>query len=61
VLLSRFANKMGKVSTHNLSEELLCVLPVIDLDISPSKSVEAAAYHVVSRFAWLLLGLPNSC
>jgi hypothetical protein len=52
---------MGKVSTHNLSEELLCVLPVIDLDISPSKSVEAAAYHVVSRIAWLLLGLPNSC
>jgi hypothetical protein len=50
-----------KVLTHSLSEELLCVMPVINLAISPSKSVKVAASHVLSRFTWLLLDFPDSC
>ncbi|VAH57368.1 unnamed protein product [Triticum turgidum subsp. durum] len=46
---------------HHFSEELLCVLPVINLVISPSRSVKAVASHVLSRFSLLVLELPASC
>uniref|UniRef100_M8CQR3 DUF3730 domain-containing protein n=1 Tax=Aegilops tauschii TaxID=37682 RepID=M8CQR3_AEGTA len=46
---------------HHVSEELLCVLPVINLVISPSRSVKAVASHVLSRFSLLVLELPASC
>lgn len=46
-------------AVHYFSEELLCVLPVINLVISPSKSVKAVASHVLSRFSLLVLDLPN--
>ncbi|KAK3164000.1 hypothetical protein QOZ80_1AG0011250 [Eleusine coracana subsp. coracana] len=49
-----------KESIHNLSEELLCVLPVINLAVSPSKSVKAASSHVLSRFSLLVLDSPAS-
>uniref|UniRef100_A0ACD5VJS0 Uncharacterized protein n=1 Tax=Avena sativa TaxID=4498 RepID=A0ACD5VJS0_AVESA len=46
---------------HHFSEELLCLLPVINLVISPSRSVKEVASHVLSRFSSLLLELPTSC
>ncbi|XP_062193776.1 protein RST1 isoform X2 [Phragmites australis] len=49
-----------KELTQHLNEELLCVLPVINLAISPSKSVKAVASHVLSRFSLLVLDLPAS-
>ncbi|RCV24849.1 hypothetical protein SETIT_5G119500v2 [Setaria italica] len=49
-----------KEQTHGLSEELLCVMAVINLGISPSKSVKAVVYHVLSRFSSLILDLPAS-
>uniref|UniRef100_A0A0A9CM40 DUF3730 domain-containing protein n=1 Tax=Arundo donax TaxID=35708 RepID=A0A0A9CM40_ARUDO len=50
-----------KELTRHLREELFCVLPVINLAISPSKSVKAVASHVLSRFSLLVLDLPASC
>jgi len=43
---------------HYLSEELLCVMAVINLAISPSKSVKAVVYHILSRFSSLVLDTP---
>ncbi|KAG2586760.1 hypothetical protein PVAP13_5NG075481 [Panicum virgatum] len=43
---------------HCLSEELLCVMAVINLAISPSKSVKAVVYHILSRFSSLVLDTP---
>lgn len=50
----------SKEQTHHVSVELLCVLAVINLTISPSKSVKAVAYHVLSRFSLFVLDLPAS-
>ncbi|KAJ1282422.1 hypothetical protein BS78_03G050600 [Paspalum vaginatum] len=49
-----------KERTHHISEELLCVMAVMNLAISPSKSVKAVAYHVMSRFSLLVSDLPTS-
>ncbi|CAO2193844.1 unnamed protein product [Urochloa humidicola] len=49
-----------KEQTRRLSEELLCVMAVINLAISPSKAVKAVAYHVLSRFSSFILDLPAS-
>ena len=46
---------------HHFSEELLCLLPVINLVISPSRSVKEVASHVLSRLSLLVLELPASC
>lgn len=53
-------NKTNK-AVHHFSEELLCLLPVINLVISPSRSVKEVASHVLSRFSLLVLELPASC
>ena len=50
----------SKERTQQVSVELLCVLAVINLTISPSKSVKAVAYHVLSRFSLFVLDLPAS-
>jgi hypothetical protein len=47
-----------KEQKHCLSEELLCVMAVINLAISPSKSVKAVVYHILSRFSSLVLDMP---
>jgi hypothetical protein len=49
-----------KEQTYRLSEELLCVMAVVNLGISPSKSVKAVVYHVLSRLSSLILDLPAS-
>ncbi|KAF8704854.1 hypothetical protein HU200_031092 [Digitaria exilis] len=49
-----------KEKTHHLCEELLCLMTVMNLAISPSKSVKAVAYHVLSRFSLLVLDFPAS-
>uniref|UniRef100_A0A0E0BXQ2 DUF3730 domain-containing protein n=1 Tax=Oryza meridionalis TaxID=40149 RepID=A0A0E0BXQ2_9ORYZ len=48
-------------AVHHFSEEIVCVLPVINLVISPSKSVKSVASHVLSRFhiCWHLVHLNN--
>lgn len=48
-------------AVHHFSEEIVCVLPVINLVISPSKSVKSVASHVLSRFHVLVLDLLASC
>ncbi|XP_051222968.1 protein RST1 isoform X1 [Lolium perenne] len=48
-------------SVHHFSEELLCLLPVINLVISPSRYVKEVASHVLSIFSLLVLELPASC
>jgi hypothetical protein len=50
-----------KEAVHHFSEELFCLLPVINLVISPSRSVKEVAAHVLSRFSLLVLELPASC
>ena len=47
-----------KEQKHCLSEELLCVMEVINLAISPSKSVKAVVHHILSRFSSLVLDMP---
>uniref|UniRef100_A0A0E0JEK9 DUF3730 domain-containing protein n=1 Tax=Oryza punctata TaxID=4537 RepID=A0A0E0JEK9_ORYPU len=48
-------------AVHHFSEEIVCVLPVINLVISPSKSVKSVASRVLSRFHVLVLDLLASC
>ncbi|CAM0879759.1 unnamed protein product [Alopecurus aequalis] len=48
-------------AVHHFREELLCLLPVINLVISPSRSVKEVASHVLSRLSLLVLELPASC
>ncbi|PNT70012.1 hypothetical protein BRADI_2g04280v3 [Brachypodium distachyon] len=47
-------------AVNHFSEGLLCALPVINLVISPSRSVKAVASHVLSRFSLLVPELPTS-
>ncbi|XP_010936627.1 protein RST1 isoform X1 [Elaeis guineensis] len=47
-----------KRTANCISEELLCVFPVINLLSSPSKSVKAAATCILSKMDRLLLDLP---
>uniref|UniRef100_J3KWR7 DUF3730 domain-containing protein n=2 Tax=Oryza brachyantha TaxID=4533 RepID=J3KWR7_ORYBR len=48
-------------AVHGFSEEIICVLPVINLVISPSKSVKSVASRVLSRFRLLVLDLLAPC
>lgn len=47
-----------KRSAYYISEEILCVFPVINLLSSPSKSVKDAATCVLSKMDRFLLDLP---
>ncbi|XP_038982948.1 protein RST1 isoform X2 [Phoenix dactylifera] len=47
-----------KRTAYYISEELLCVFPVINLVSSPSKSVKAAATCILSKMDRLVLDLP---
>uniref|UniRef100_A0A0D9UX89 DUF3730 domain-containing protein n=1 Tax=Leersia perrieri TaxID=77586 RepID=A0A0D9UX89_9ORYZ len=48
-------------AVHYFREEILCVLPVINLVMSPSKSVKSVASHVLSRLHLLVLDLLAPC